>query len=97
MRVVTMVCYGITLTKAEKGPSLSEGVYWRKRRLFQAHKTGFFIALSRWPCLVSSSSSDRGSKSRGPSQNKPPVGSERNINITKLNLYTSYNNFKMYD
>ncbi|GBM45984.1 hypothetical protein AVEN_82152-1 [Araneus ventricosus] len=34
---------------------------------------------------VSSSSSDRGTKLRGPSQNNPHVASKRNINKTKLN------------
>ncbi|GBO26261.1 hypothetical protein AVEN_11754-1 [Araneus ventricosus] len=38
------------------------------------------------PTQVSSSSSDRGSKLRGPSQNSPPVASERDVNIAKLNL-----------
>ncbi|GBN05870.1 Aspartyl/asparaginyl beta-hydroxylase [Araneus ventricosus] len=37
------------------------------------------------PARVSSSSSDRGSKLRGPSQNSPRVASKRDINITKLN------------
>ncbi|GBL65622.1 hypothetical protein AVEN_205248-1 [Araneus ventricosus] len=35
---------------------------------------------------VSSSSSDGGSKLRGPSQNSPRVASERDVNITKLNF-----------
>ncbi|GBM28655.1 hypothetical protein AVEN_629-1 [Araneus ventricosus] len=35
------------------------------------------------PAQVSSSSSDRGSKLRGPSQNSPRVASKRDINITK--------------
>ncbi|GBL92163.1 hypothetical protein AVEN_91509-1 [Araneus ventricosus] len=35
---------------------------------------------------LSSSSSDRSSKLRGPSQNSPRVASKRDINITKLNL-----------
>ncbi|GBM29342.1 hypothetical protein AVEN_175982-1 [Araneus ventricosus] len=34
---------------------------------------------------VSSSSSDRGSKLRGPSQNSPRVASKQAVNITKLN------------
>ncbi|GBN78841.1 hypothetical protein AVEN_200166-1 [Araneus ventricosus] len=34
------------------------------------------------PAQVSSSSSDRGSKLRGPSQNSPRVASERDVNIT---------------
>ncbi|GBM91228.1 hypothetical protein AVEN_31637-1 [Araneus ventricosus] len=41
------------------------------------------------PTQVSSSSSDRGSKLRGPSQNSPRVASKRDVNITKtekLNL-----------
>ncbi|GBO11827.1 hypothetical protein AVEN_224339-1 [Araneus ventricosus] len=37
------------------------------------------------PAQVSSSSSDRGSKLRGPSQNSPRVASKRDVNITKLN------------
>ncbi|GBN11349.1 hypothetical protein AVEN_159131-1 [Araneus ventricosus] len=41
---------------------------------------------SRVSALVSSSSSDRGSKFRGPSQNSPRVASKRDVNITKLNL-----------
>ncbi|GBN32152.1 hypothetical protein AVEN_136391-1, partial [Araneus ventricosus] len=36
------------------------------------------------PAQVSSSSSDRGSKIRGPSQNSPRVASKRNVTITKL-------------
>ncbi|GBM06296.1 hypothetical protein AVEN_208981-1 [Araneus ventricosus] len=36
------------------------------------------------PAQVSSSSSDRGSKLRGPSQNSPRVASKRDVNITKL-------------
>ncbi|GBM76070.1 hypothetical protein AVEN_167490-1 [Araneus ventricosus] len=35
------------------------------------------------PAQVSSSSSDRGSKLRGPSQNSPRVASKRDVNITK--------------
>ncbi|GBM85643.1 hypothetical protein AVEN_33358-1 [Araneus ventricosus] len=37
------------------------------------------------PAQVSSSSSDCGSKLRGPSQNSPRVASKRDVNITKLN------------
>ncbi|GBL85800.1 hypothetical protein AVEN_63142-1 [Araneus ventricosus] len=37
------------------------------------------------PAQVSSSSSDRGSKLRGQSQNSPRVASKRDVNITKLN------------
>ncbi|GBN44597.1 hypothetical protein AVEN_190989-1 [Araneus ventricosus] len=37
------------------------------------------------PAQVSSSSSDRGSKLRGPSQNSPRVAAKRDVNITKLN------------
>ncbi|GBL87373.1 hypothetical protein AVEN_118326-1 [Araneus ventricosus] len=37
------------------------------------------------PAQVSSSSSDRGSKLRGPSQNSPRVASKRDVNETKLN------------
>ncbi|GBL85872.1 hypothetical protein AVEN_63195-1 [Araneus ventricosus] len=37
------------------------------------------------PAHVSSTSSDRGSKLRGPSQNNPHVASKRDVNITKLN------------
>ncbi|GBN03506.1 hypothetical protein AVEN_116548-1 [Araneus ventricosus] len=37
------------------------------------------------PAQVSSSSSDHGSKLRGPSQNSPRVDSEWDVNITKLN------------
>ncbi|GBN56255.1 hypothetical protein AVEN_213548-1 [Araneus ventricosus] len=37
------------------------------------------------PAQVSSSSSDRGSKLRGPSQNSPRVASKRDVNKTKLN------------
>ncbi|GBN65780.1 hypothetical protein AVEN_17838-1 [Araneus ventricosus] len=37
------------------------------------------------PAQVSSSSSDRGSNLRGPSQNSPRVASKRDVNITKLN------------
>ncbi|GBN18520.1 hypothetical protein AVEN_163572-1 [Araneus ventricosus] len=37
------------------------------------------------PAQVSFSSSDRGSKLRGPSQNSPRVASKRDVNITKLN------------
>ncbi|GBM17255.1 hypothetical protein AVEN_223794-1 [Araneus ventricosus] len=36
------------------------------------------------PAQVSSSSSDRGSKLQGPSQNSPRVASKRGVNITKL-------------
>ncbi|GBN04805.1 hypothetical protein AVEN_270735-1 [Araneus ventricosus] len=36
------------------------------------------------PAHVSSSSSDRGSKLRGPSQNSPRVASKRDVNIAKL-------------
>ncbi|GBL97333.1 hypothetical protein AVEN_170458-1 [Araneus ventricosus] len=35
------------------------------------------------PAQASSSSSDRGSKLRGPSQNSPRVASKRDVNITK--------------
>ncbi|GBN13983.1 hypothetical protein AVEN_252671-1 [Araneus ventricosus] len=38
------------------------------------------------PAQVSSSSSDRGSKLRGPSQKSPRVASKWDVNITKLNL-----------
>ncbi|GBN99745.1 hypothetical protein AVEN_45548-1 [Araneus ventricosus] len=38
------------------------------------------------PAQVSSSSSDRGSKLRGSSQNSPRVASKRHVNITKLNF-----------
>ncbi|GBM83121.1 hypothetical protein AVEN_78416-1 [Araneus ventricosus] len=38
----------------------------------------------RVPVQVLSSSSDRGSKVRGPSQNSPRFASQRDINITKL-------------
>ncbi|GBM18612.1 hypothetical protein AVEN_110279-1 [Araneus ventricosus] len=38
----------------------------------------------RVPSQVSSSSSDRRSKLRGPSQNSPRVASKRDVNITKL-------------
>ncbi|GBN07393.1 hypothetical protein AVEN_10064-1, partial [Araneus ventricosus] len=37
------------------------------------------------PAQVPSSSSDRGSKLRGPSQNSPRVASKQDVNITKLN------------
>ncbi|GBN23560.1 hypothetical protein AVEN_233681-1 [Araneus ventricosus] len=37
------------------------------------------------PAQASSSSSDGGSKLRGPSQNSPRVSLERDVNITKLN------------
>ncbi|GBN43201.1 hypothetical protein AVEN_78852-1 [Araneus ventricosus] len=37
---------------------------------------------------VSSSSSNHGSKLRGPSQNSPRVASKRDVNMTKLNLAT---------
>ncbi|GBO00774.1 hypothetical protein AVEN_110770-1 [Araneus ventricosus] len=37
------------------------------------------------PTQVSCSSSDRGSKLRGPSQNSPRVASKRDVNIAKLN------------
>ncbi|GBN21589.1 hypothetical protein AVEN_112388-1 [Araneus ventricosus] len=37
------------------------------------------------PAQVLSSSSDRGSKLRGPSQISPRVASKRDVNITKLN------------
>ncbi|GBN94180.1 hypothetical protein AVEN_228807-1 [Araneus ventricosus] len=40
------------------------------------------------PAQVWSSSSDRGSKLRAPSQNSPRVPSERDVNITKLNKDT---------
>ncbi|GBM23697.1 hypothetical protein AVEN_257614-1 [Araneus ventricosus] len=36
------------------------------------------------PAQVSSSSADRGSKLRGPSQSSPLVASKRDVNITKL-------------
>ncbi|GBM73394.1 hypothetical protein AVEN_25053-1 [Araneus ventricosus] len=36
------------------------------------------------PAQVSSSSSDRDSKLRGPSQNSPRVASKRDVNITNL-------------
>ncbi|GBO32250.1 hypothetical protein AVEN_273488-1 [Araneus ventricosus] len=36
------------------------------------------------PVQVSSSSSDRGSKLRGPSQNSPRVASKQDVNITKV-------------
>ncbi|GBM09798.1 hypothetical protein AVEN_234637-1 [Araneus ventricosus] len=38
------------------------------------------------PAQVSSSSSDHGSKLRGPSQNSPRVASKWDVNITKPNL-----------
>ncbi|GBN72378.1 hypothetical protein AVEN_76571-1 [Araneus ventricosus] len=38
------------------------------------------------PAQVSSSSSDRDSKLRGPSQNSPRVASKRDVNITKTKL-----------
>ncbi|GBM33001.1 hypothetical protein AVEN_263495-1 [Araneus ventricosus] len=46
----------------------------------------FIIASVSHPIIqMSSSSSDRGSKLRGPSQNSPRVASKRDVNITKLN------------
>ncbi|GBM96667.1 hypothetical protein AVEN_29485-1 [Araneus ventricosus] len=38
------------------------------------------------PAQVSSSSSDRGRKLRGPSQNRPCVASKRGVNVTKLKI-----------
>ncbi|GBL92689.1 hypothetical protein AVEN_119087-1 [Araneus ventricosus] len=42
-------------------------------------------SLEGMPAQVPSSSSDRGSKLRGPSQNSPRVASKWNFNITKIN------------
>ncbi|GBN57659.1 hypothetical protein AVEN_23963-1 [Araneus ventricosus] len=39
----------------------------------------------RVPAQVSSSSSDHGTKLRGPSQNSPRVATKRDVNITTLN------------
>ncbi|GBM62631.1 hypothetical protein AVEN_187037-1 [Araneus ventricosus] len=45
----------------------------------------WFRSLEREvPAQVSSTSSDKGSKLRGPSQNSPRVSSERDVNMTKL-------------
>ncbi|GBM47235.1 hypothetical protein AVEN_136601-1 [Araneus ventricosus] len=41
------------------------------------------------PAQVSSPSSDRGTKLRGPSQNSPHVASKRDVNIIKLTKLTS--------
>ncbi|GBN08657.1 hypothetical protein AVEN_257547-1 [Araneus ventricosus] len=47
------------------------------------------------PAQKSSSSSDCGSKLRGPSQNSPRVASKRDVNITKLNCaYTTQINVR---
>ncbi|GBN63910.1 hypothetical protein AVEN_251594-1 [Araneus ventricosus] len=47
---------------------------------------GDSLSLDRWvTAQVSSSSSDRGSKLRGSTQNSPRVASKRSVNITTLN------------
>ncbi|GBO14868.1 hypothetical protein AVEN_154211-1 [Araneus ventricosus] len=47
------------------------------------------------PAQESSSSSDLGSKFRGPSQNIPRVASKRDINVTKLNNTKCFNGAKL--
>ncbi|GBN43284.1 hypothetical protein AVEN_167533-1 [Araneus ventricosus] len=47
------------------------------------------------PDQVSSSTSDRGSKLRGPSLNSPRVASKRDVNITKLNHPHSFNTYEI--
>ncbi|GBM42050.1 hypothetical protein AVEN_30404-1 [Araneus ventricosus] len=80
-------------------PHCESGTLQTRRHVRKISKLNVHVFL-KYPCLpaavvqkfgegmpaqVPSSSSDRGSELRGPSQNTPRAASEQDVNITKLN------------